>query len=263
MSQSVLGIGNASGSPAYTVLGNSLAGMQQSQQTTHRDSIKIYQGWLEDIDFDTSEERHGNRIKIRFDLSSLNSIYRDRWFRLGADTVTLLQNYGTRESILSQPLRVNLEVQGMSFTNGIASIIGDERQSRRFVDHDKTPVRAWADIINGLTKDIKGNPKERKIFRISKEGPFIEVSSDYIKIGYDETNFVIINSGGITTQGKMNHQGSPQDNSFYGFFKMQNEFLGLIPGAFSPSQYVVDLSLFKVIPSILALAKTFSSINGY
>jgi len=104
---------------------------------------------------------------------------------------------------------------------------------------------------------------ERKIWRFSSDGPFIEVGPDHIKLAFDKKTFMTINAGGITTQGKMNHQGSATDTSYYGLLTPQNELLGATTmSMFSAPQYLFNPALFAVIPDIIGLARSFSGIGG-
>lgn len=105
----------------------------------------------------------------------------------------------------------------------------------------------------------------RKVIRESSEGPFIEVGEKHIKLGFDENNFLVINSGGITEQGKKNIQGSPSDTTYYGLFKPQNEWLGSFTfGMFSAPQYNLNIGgLVEMLPGIIGLAKTMALVNRF
>jgi hypothetical protein len=97
----------------------------------------------------------------------------------------------------------------------------------------------------------------RKIIRTTVDGPYIEVGSGHIKLCFDKDNFLVLNSGGITHQGKFNVQGSPTDTSYYGLFKLQNEFLGTFTaGVYSAPQYQISTEIFEMIPAIMSLAQS-------
>ena len=105
-------------------------------------------------------------------------------------------------------------------------------------------------------------PDRRKIWKVSNDGPFIEVGEGHVKIGYSTENFIVINSGGITQQGKLNIQGSPTDTNYYGLFSPQNEWVGSFTmGMFSAPQYVPNPAIFNIIPGIISLVNTMIQVN--
>lgn len=104
---------------------------------------------------------------------------------------------------------------------------------------------------------------ERKIFRYDVDSPFLEVGPKHIKIGYDQDNFILINTGGITRQGQMNVQGSPSDTNYYGLFHPQNEWAGAFTaGMISAPQYVPSTKMLELIPGIMALVANMSFVAG-
>ena len=94
----------------------------------------------------------------------------------------------------------------------------------------------------------------RKIWREDPDGPFIEIGKSHIKLAYDDSNFIVINSGGITQQGKFNIQGSPSDTTYNGLVSPQNELVGMFTaGMISAPQYVPNLDVFQILPGIIGL----------
>jgi hypothetical protein len=103
----------------------------------------------------------------------------------------------------------------------------------------------------------------RKIIRTSLDGPYIEIGSGHIKLCFDKENFIVINSGGITQQGKFNIQGSPSDTSYYGFFNPQNEFLGTFTsGVYSAPTYNISTEVFEMVPAIMSLCQSLMFFSG-
>ena len=151
-------MGNAPGPALKSSLGTSLQKSNFDHEAQHRDSVKSYTGTVIDIRLPLRKSQKdgmtGVRVKIDFDSSAFSSVYKNDWFRLTNDTVSLLQQYGTREAIASSGLRVILKIRGMSVRNGEATIVGDSKQEKVFTDFDKTPVFAWADITGGALKGI-------------------------------------------------------------------------------------------------------------
>lgn len=103
----------------------------------------------------------------------------------------------------------------------------------------------------------------RKIYRLGPDtSGYIEVGDGYVKMAYDENNFILINSGGITQQGKFNIQGSPSDTTYYGLFSPQNEFAGAFTaGMISAPQYNISTQLFDLVPGIMRLASILTVVN--
>ena len=104
---------------------------------------------------------------------------------------------------------------------------------------------------------------ERKIWRFEADGPFIEVGPAHVKLAFDNKTFISINSGGITTQGNINHQSEPDDTTYFGLFSPQSVLPGsFLAGMMSPPTYVLNPALFEAIPDIIGLARAFSGISG-
>jgi len=103
----------------------------------------------------------------------------------------------------------------------------------------------------------------RKIWREDPEGPFIEVGKKHIKIGFDDGTFIVINSGGITQQGKFNIQGSPSDTTYNGLISPQNEWLGMVTaGMVSAPQYVPNLDIATSVADMIAMIAGFVAMSN-
>lgn len=102
----------------------------------------------------------------------------------------------------------------------------------------------------------------RKIWREDPDGPFIEIGKSHIKLGWNDKNFIVINGGGITQQGKFNIQGSPSDTTYNGLFSPQNEWLGSsTAGMISVPQYTPNLKVFKMIPDLIGLVGNLLAVS--
>lgn len=103
----------------------------------------------------------------------------------------------------------------------------------------------------------------RKIWRLHKDSPFVEVGDSHVKLAFDDETYIVLNAGGITTQGKVNHQSMPTDTSYYGMFTQQNLYLGLfLPGMVSPPQYTLNTAFFDVLTNIKTLMSTVKAASG-
>jgi len=263
-----VGMGNTPGNHPFTQLGYSVQSSSHAKEAIPVDTAKKFTGSLVDIVLPTGEEdrpRTGAVARIHFDSNKMNEQWGETWFRLSHDTRELLQQYGTQDAIRRGRLRVELSITGASPRTGTVKILGDGSQDNRDQDMEKTPVAAWADMSNGLQEKLTSpsGADERKIIRLDDaSNAYIEIGRDHIKLAVGEKNFILLNSGGRTTQGYHNHQGPPTDTNFYGMFKPQNEFVGTFTmGLYSAPQYQIDPQLLKIIPAIISLAATLKVVN--